>query len=325
MTDAAPTAQDESAGTAPVIEWARRVGRAQLQHERVEFDRVSLGDEWDYREAVRRLSDEIAGEMRTRARSRLAARLESQPLLRAFLYPHGSTVIIELLVMFTAVSGGVVFFTRTGIDFGIAVTISAVLCPISVLLMTAVVIRESGRGPVRPLTITMALLAVAGPIPALALSVATGTLTDPDFTVRWVVLAASAVIAVVLLVLLERTRRVIGAAGRARVTADLQDWAGEVRATHAEAVRDAGDRLAQLWAAVPPERRAPIEAQRGAAVQVLAERGLLDQAEALRGAVPGALELDMAIATAGGWGAGSAALTTARVVPVVDDRTVAAG
>lgn len=310
-----------------VVDWARRVGRAQLRHDRVEFDRVSLDREPEYREEVRRLSDEISREMRAEAQARLGAKLEQQPLLRAMLDPHGSAVILQYLVVFIAAAGGTIFLTRSGVDFSIGATISAVLCLIAALLMTAVVLRERNRGPMPRFTTVVTILVAASTVPGLGLAVATQTLTDPEYAVRWAVLASSAVIALVLLVVIARTRRAIGADGRARLAAELDEWAAEVRATHDAALRDAAGRLAGLWASVPLERRAAVEGERDAAVDVLSERGLAEHAEALRGAVPGALELDAVIAITGGWGAGSKALTTGTLVPVpvVDDRPAAAG
>ena len=304
-----------------VVEWSRRVTSIQLQLERVEFDRLSLAGEPEHREAVRRLSEDITRETYSLARSRLAARLETQPLLAATLAPHGSTVIVQVMVVFIAALGGAVFLTRSGVDFGIGTTISAVLCLLSALLMAIVVFREVGRGPMPRFTRVVTMLVAGATVPGLGLAVVTQTLTDPEYTLWWVMLVTSAAIAIGLLVLLARNQRAIGAAGLAQIATDFEEWAAEVRATHAASVQDAALRLGVLWAAVPAERRARIEQERAAAVQVLAERGDVDHAEALRGAVPGALELDRVMSSIGGWGAGSKEFTTATIVPVVAERT----
>lgn len=309
-----------------VVEWARRAGSAQLRHEMVEFDRTSLAGEPAYRDALHALGEDISQEIDMTGRARLAAQLDSTPLLRAMLAPHGSTVLIEILVVFLAAGGAAIFLTRSGVDLAIAAPVSAVLCLLSALLMALVILREAGRGPMPKLSSQVTVLVACATIPGLGLAVATGTLTDPAFVAWWGMLATSAAIALVLLIVLARERRAIGAEGRERIAADLNEWTAAVQAAHATILTGAADRLAALWATVPPARRAVIEQERTAAADVLAERGFAELADALRGALPGALELDRSIAASTtAWGRGSKAMTSARLVPVVDDRAAAAG
>jgi len=309
-----------------VVEWAGRVGSARLRNQPVEFDRASLAGEPEYEAAVRTLRVEISREIHAQAQARLAARLEKQPLLRGMLAPHRSSVVIELLVVFLAAGGAAIFLTRSGVDLEFAAPISAVLCLISAVLMAVVVLRGMGRGLQPKFTSRVTVLVAGSTIPGLGLAIATGTLNDPAFVVWWGMLATAAVIALVLLLLLARNRWAIRATVGDRLAADYDDWVAEVRTTHAASLGDAANRLGELWAAVPPARRNLIEQERAEAVDVLAERGFVDQAAALRGAVPGALELDLTIAnTSMAWGAGSSLMTSARIVPVVDARAAAAG
>jgi len=296
-----------------------------MRHERVEYDRASLAGDPEYRTAVQKLAIEISREIDSQARARLAAHLEQRPSLRGLLDPHRSSVIIEVLVVFLAAGGAAVFLTRSGVDLDIAAPVSALFNLVASTLMAVVVLRGLRRGMTPPFTNRVTVLVIATTLPGLVLAAVTGTLTDPRFAVWWGILGLSAAVAVVLLILLLQNWRAIGVDGRMRIAADLDAWVEVVRAAHQATLQDAAARLAALWASVPASRRRAVEDDRAAAVGLLVERGLVEQADALRNAVPGALELDLVIrASTSAWGSGAKTMTAATIVPVIDDRAGAA-
>ncbi|WAB84798.1 hypothetical protein OVN20_04325 [Microcella daejeonensis] len=307
MTDGTASAPREESlaaqgetGASSVVRWAEGVAPRHLQDQLIEFDRTSLAPLVEYCAQVDALGEQVAGEITSMDESHRRAAIERTPGLTGLLAPPPFAGVHLILLALCAGGTAAFFLTRRAIPLEIAAPGSALMHIPAVVMLAVMVAQGRARGPLRPRTLTEAVIVVAVAVPGLVVTgIVLTRYPDPTIALWWWMLAASTLVSSLLLGIVLRDRASTGAAGRAAIARGIEDWAREGRELRDAIIRDARTRLDVLWHDVDASDRRRVEAERAEALAVMDSRGMGAYAAVLRDAVPGALGLDARLAHVG--------------------------